>query len=222
MKSLSRFKGILFLTFLSASMINLTSCSSNSPARKQTLSEFRGSERDVEDLRRWFVLSDLRKNPSAKASFVLSSNKLKAYVLFKESILASMGLNKANLDKKFYSCPTNSTYCSMCINLKNLALNCSNNIDDSYDSGGAIIADNQNVSVKKVNLVDENISVTKLIFTGMPARLVFNTSSNSSEKKVDTKEHYRFSKDADLDPDVVCKQTTDTVVCNATIATASL
>lgn len=222
MKSLIRFKGFLVLTFLSFSMLCLVSCSSNSPARKETLSEFKGNERDIDDLRRWFVLSDLRKSSSAKASFILSSDKLKAYVLFKESILSSMGLSKTNLNKRFYSCPNNSTYCSMCINLKNLNLNCSVNKDDSYDSGGAIIADNQVVSVKKMNLVDENITATKLVFTGMPAKLIFNTSSNSSEKKIDLKEHYRFSKDTILDPEVVCRRTMDTVVCNATIAIASL
>ena len=73
-----------------------------------------------------------------------------------------------------------------------------------------------------MNLVDENISATKLVFTGMPAKLIFNTSSSSSEKKVDIKEHYRFSKGTIVDPDVVCKRTMETVVCNATIAVASL
>jgi hypothetical protein len=222
MKSLIKFKGFLVLTFLSVFMLGLLSCSSNSPARRETLSEFKGNERDLDDLRRWFVLSDLRKNTSAKASFILSSDKLKAYVLFKESILSSMGLVKTNLNKKFYSCPINSKYCSMCINLKNLNLSCSITRDDSYDSGGAIIADNQLISLKKMNLVDENISATKLVFTGMPAKLIFNTSSGSSEKKVDIKEHYRFSKDTILDPEVVCKRTMETVVCNATIAVASL
>jgi hypothetical protein len=182
----------------------------------------RESGRDIDDLRRWFVLADLRRSTNGKASFVLSADKLRAYVLFKESVISSMGLNKCDMDKKYYSCPRSSAYCSMCINLKNLTLNCGANKDESYNSGGAIVADNQKVSVRKITLVDEGKSAAKLIFSGMPAKFVFNTSSNSSEKKVDNVEYYKFSNNTDTDPEVVCKQNLDTVTCNATIALASL
>ena len=221
--TLTRFNGVLALALLILGLTGFSSCSSNSPARKETLVQLRESGRDINDLRRWFVLSDLRKFNSERASFVLSSDKLKAYVLFKESIISSIGMGKLELDQKFYSCPKYSKYCSMCINLKNLTLNCGSNKDeDSYSDYGAIVADNQMVSIRKVVMVDENMSAAKLIFSGMPAKFIFSSSSNSNEKKMNEMEHYKFSRNTETDPEVVCKQDMDSVTCNATIAFASL
>ena len=222
MITLTRFNGALVFVLLLSGLIGVVSCSSNSPARKETLSQLRESGRDIQDLRRWFVLSDLRRFNSEKASFVLSADKLTAYVLFKESIISANGMAKIDLDQKFYSCPKSSKYCSMCINLKNLTLNCGANKDDSYSYEGAIVADNQRVSIRKVAMVDENMSAAKLIFSGMPAKFIFNSSSNSNEKKMNEMEHYKFSRNTGTDPEVVCKQNMDSVTCNATIALASL
>ncbi|MEI6080515.1 MAG: hypothetical protein WCQ53_07765 [bacterium] len=224
MKTLSAFKGFLVFTFLIVGTGSVVSCSSNSPARKETLSELRQSSQDVSDLRRWFVLSDLRRSSPGTASFVLSANKLKAYVLFKESVITAMGASKYDMDKKYYSCPRNSTYCSMCINLKNLSLNCGTNDDQSYSPSGAIIADNQKIAVRKMTMVDERKSTEKLIFSGMPAKFIFNTSTNAGEKRVDSAERYKFSKNSESDPEVVCRQNvdSDSVTCNATIALAAL
>ncbi|MCX6112336.1 MAG: hypothetical protein NTY22_03485 [Proteobacteria bacterium] len=214
-------QGLIFISLV-IGLTGVLSCSSNSPARKETLSQLRESGKDIEDLRRWFVLSDLRKFNLVKASFVLNADNLKAYILFKESVISSMGTNKLELDQKFYTCPKYSKYCSMCINLKNLTLTCSVNKDDSYSSNGAIMADNQTVSIRKIVRVDENVSATKLVFSGMPAKFIFNTSSNSNEKKMNKGEHYKFSRNTESDPEVVCKQNMDSVTCNATVALANL
>jgi hypothetical protein len=205
-------------------VVFLNSCTSSSPARKESLAEFGESVGNIDDMRMWFVLFDSRRtSPESKASFVMSLDKLKAYVLFKESVLTKSNVERCDLDKKFYNCPRGSVYCSMCIDLRGLSLNCDPGKNETvYDAGGTVISNDQKVMIRKLTMVNENLSKSKIVFHGMPANFVFNNAANAKEKKIDDLEHYKFSNTHDSDPEVVCRRDKDEVTCNATVTLASL
>lgn len=204
--------------------IFLNSCTSSSPARKESLVELGESVGGIDDMRMWFVLFDSRRAmPESKASFVMSLDRLKAYVLFRESLLTKSNVERCDLDKKFYHCPRGSSYCSMCIDLRGLNLNCNAGSNETvYDSSGTVISNDQTVIIRKLTMVNENLSTSKIVFHGMPANFVFNNAANAKEKKIDELEHYKFSNSKGSDPAVVCRKDMDEVTCNATVTLASL
>ncbi len=216
--------GFFVFVLLVLLAVFLNSCTSSSPARKNSLVELKESIGNIDDMRMWFVLFDVRRTtPNTKASFVMSLDKMKAYVLFKKSLLAKSNIERCDLDKKFYNCPRGSAYCSMCIDLRGLSLNCdSNNNETVHDSSGTVISSDQTVIIKKLTMVNEHLSTSKIVFHGMPANFVFNNAANVKEKKIDDLEHYKFSNSNESDPAVVCRKDMDEVTCNATITLASL
>ena len=198
------FRGRIFFLLLIV-LVFAASCSNSVNTKKEMMEELKASGENIDDIARWFVLASLRDPAVKDASFVLNSKERSVYVLIRSEYLNAG-----------YPCSEDSKYCSLCIDLKTLSLKCPASRSDALDVEGSLVLNNEPVSIKTVALYDRGVRAKKLVFSGTPARFIYNGTGLSKFSSTDKKDNYKFSRGAEC-PDVLGRERDGVVICNAVV-----
>jgi hypothetical protein len=157
-------------------LLSSCSCSSATLSKIGLLTDFKNSVDNADDFQKWAAVLNERGGQSGEVNFVFDNYQSKAYIVAAPDFLSS--LNGIFKSKNNYSCPERSKYCSICINLNDLSLDCKAERDIPLGAERGVLTAKQTVTLRDVIVAGGKRRETRMVFSGYPAELMFGKSSH--------------------------------------------